>query len=237
MLDNFLKNFTDPQTLSDKALSAWLEYKLALLQGASYTQDVIDSFSPCVLESVPASDYGVEASPAWRRFFLATLLADWASYESKVDRADVARLKYIMSSAYPYFKLWTCCMPNGEVTPVGYTAWYPIARFVFEALRKDPAQIDDRGTFLPLRGGIGKSPKHAYVFNISIVPPLRNTVCAQKMMHSLRAEGRRYRQANIAAIAVADEGCRLAQLAGLKKVGRVTVQGESESLFIKQAAG
>lgn len=235
MTNDFLKTFTDPHNLSGGALKTWCDEVLALLQGASYTPEVIGSFAPCTLDRMPLGPFGGEASAEWRRFFWGTLLADWACYEKPVDRIDYERLRYIMSSAYPHFRLWTCRMPNGMTLPVGYSGWYPIARFVFDALCGEPDQIDDRGVFLPLRSAVVKPLQHIYVLNASIIAPLRNTVCAGRMVHALRQDLRQHRHANIAAIVVAEEGRRMAALVGLKQAGKVTVHGESEALFVRTA--
>lgn len=235
MTSDFLQTFTDPHSLSDLTLKRWVEDKLALLRNATYGADVTGSFTSCTLDTLPDDAYGAEASPAWRRFFLGVLLADWACYEKPVDRIDVTRLKYIMSSAYQYFRLWTCRLPNGEVLPVGYTGWYPVAADVFENLVNDPTQIADRGAFVPLRGGATSTPSHLYMLNASIIVPLRNTLCAHRMSQALRVEWRQMRHAHVAAITVADEGNQLAEMSGLRKICNITVQGDVESLFVRRA--
>ena len=226
-----MDNFPDPQTLSYDALASWVENQVETLNRLSFTPELLATLQPYELSDVIDHPLGVEASPEWRRFFLATLVADWACYPAPVDRADYARLKYIMTSAYRYFRIWCCRSPEGELLPVGYSGWYPIAPFVFESLRNDPSQIDDRGVFMPLRFIKPEDIRCAYAFNISIIEPLKNTVCAQRMIRAYKRDGQKAGM-NIAAITVSPEGTKFSTLGNLRSAGTVTVQGESETLFL-----
>ena len=165
---------------------------------------------------------------------MATLIADWACYTTPVDRVDYARLNYIMSSAYRYFRVWCCNDMNGQLLPVGYSAWYPISPFVFDSLQKDPSQIDDRGVFMPLRFANPEKITHAYAFNISIIDALKNTPCSLKMIHAYKKDSKKAGQ-HIAAITVSAEGSQFSSIGGLKASGVVTIQGESETLYLKSA--
>lgn len=228
-----MKDFLDPHTLSHDALAEWAEAQVGLLNRLSLTPELLATFQPYELTEEIDHPLGAEGSAQWRRFFLATLVADWACYPAPVDRADYARLKYIMTSAYRYFRLWGCRSETGEFLPVGYSAWYPIAPFVFDSLRNDPSQIDDRGVFMPLRFVKPDDISCAYAFNISIVAPLRNTVCAQRMIRAFNRDKQKYKGVrNISAITVSPEGTKFSNLGNLRAAGEVTVQGESETLFL-----
>jgi len=228
-----LDTFPDPDSFSYDELVAWIDAGITRLRRTSFSPDVLKSCQPYVFSEDSAHVCGAEASPAWRRFFLATLFADWACYEALVDRADYARLKYIMTSAARYFRVWMCTLPDGQILPVGYTGWYPIARFVYDGLQRDPSQIDDRGIFMPLRYVAPEDIRYAYAFNISIIKELKNTSCSRQMIRSYQKDARSLGKAGIAAITVGADGAKLSSMTDFKKSGTVTVQGESETLFLK----
>lgn len=230
-----MEEFLDPQTLSQDALAKWLEDKVGTLNRLSFTPELLASFRPYEMTEEIYHPLGAEGSAEWRRFFLAALLADWACYTAPVDRADYARLKYIMTSAYRYFRIWCCRSATGELLPVGYSAWYPIAPFVFESLRNDPSQIDDRGVFMPVRFVKPEDISCAYAFNISIIKPLQNTICAQRMIRAFQRDKQKYKGVrDISAITVSPEGTKFSTLGNLHAAGVVTVQGESETLFLSK---
>ena len=183
----FLADIPDPQGMSFSQIADWLNGRMAALEAASYGTAVTDSFTAVELPEVAADPLGPEASADWRKFTLATLLADWACYQRPVDRIDLPRLKYILSSAHRYFRIWCCTLPDGQHTPVGYSAWYPLAKFVFDGVMAADASVDDRGAFLPLRSATPDTVSHGYVINISIVQPLRNTSCSARMIPYLPA--------------------------------------------------
>jgi hypothetical protein len=227
-----MQDFLDPQTLSYDALAEWIERKVEVMNQLKFTPELLETFQPYEMTETINHPLGVESSVEWRRFFLATLLSDWACYTTPVDRADYARLKYIMTSAYRYFRVWCCRSSDGELLPVGYSGWYPIAPFVFDALRHDPSQIDDRGVFMPLRFARPDDITCAYAFNISIIKPLENTICSQRMIRAYKRD--EYKSGlNIAAITVSPEGSKFSKLGRLRAAGVVTVQGESETLFLR----
>lgn len=226
-----MQDFLDPQTLSFDELNAWVEHKVDVLNNLTFTPELLKTFQPYELTETIDHPLGAEGSLEWRRFFLAALVSDWACYTAPVDRADYARLKYIMTSAYRYFRIWCCRSPEGELLPVGYSAWYPIAPFVFDSLRNDPSQIDDRGVFMPLRFIKPEDITCAYAFNISIVKPLQNTICAQRMIRAYKRDAHKS-GINIAAITVSPEGSKFSNIGQLRPAGVVTVQGESETLFL-----
>ena len=228
-----MEGFLDPQTLSYDALNEWIENKVRQLNQLSFTPELLATFQPYELAKEIDHPLGAEGSAEWRRFFLMALVSDWACYTAPVDRADYARLKYIMTSAYRYFRIWCCRTPEGELLPVGYSAWYPIAPFVFDSLRNDPSQIDDRGVFMPLRFAKPEDISSAYLFNVSIIAPLQNTTCAYRMIRAFQREKLKYKGVrNISAITVSTEGKRFSTLGELHAAGVVTVQGESETLFL-----
>jgi len=223
----------DPAEMSFDQLERWLAAGIdkACAVDASDVQG--GAFTSFQMDTLPDYACGPEADPMWRRYFLALLLADWASYERPVDRIDYARLKYILTSAYPWFRLYFV-QTKTALVPVGYAAWYPLSRFVFEATKDGDAEIDDRGAFLPLRTARkGAKYDHAYVLNVSIIKNLRNTRCAVRMLLDLHRDAMAQEQAGLMAITVDEAGSRFSRFVGMDLVGRIRVQGEMENLYVR----
>ena len=231
-----LRDIPDPQGLSFDTLKIWIDQRLIALRACSFTPEMTLSFTPCEWHEEFSSPFGVEASPTWRRFFIAVLLADWACYDVPLDRIDYARLQYIMTSAAPYMRAWFCRLPDGQMTPVGYTGGYPISKMIYDAVREDQSCVDDRGVFLPRRF-LGAGDVHkayaVYGLNISIIPQLRNTLCSRRMIRAFQRDAAMFKDAKILAITVDVAGQRFAKLTKLNHMADVDVQGHREGLFIR----
>jgi hypothetical protein len=231
----FLDDIPDMQGMDFPALDAWVGKTMAAIQGADYSLEVMKSFTPVELAHVPENPYGPEASADWRRFFLATLLADWVCYDHPFDRIDFPRLQYIMSSAWQHFRLWCCTLPDGRTLPVAYSAWYPISRFIYDGLLDNADQITDRGAFLPLRYVEAKDIRYGYALNVSIVKPLRNTFCSTRLIRSYQRDALRLKHINAVTITVDEAGKRISRMSDFTHLGDVTIQGHAESLFVREA--
>jgi len=216
----------------------WLEGRIEVLRGMEFSDEVRDSFVSFELqEDFVEHLCGAEGSEKWRRFFLGCLLADWVCYDRQVDRADFPRMKYIMSSASRYFRLWLCRAPDGKMTPVGYTGWFPISKFVYEGMLEYHIGANDRGVFLPQRFIAPEDIRYVYVFNISVITPLRNTVCSRRMIKALQRDGLKYSKAGAMAITVDAAGKKFSRLASFEHIGDIKVQGEAEALFVRPPNG
>lgn len=223
----------DPAEMSFAELERWLAASIDQSCAIDVQDAQGDAFTSFQMEPLPDYACGPEADPMWRRYFLAILLADWASYERPVDRIDYARLKYILTSAYPWFRLYFVRTKNALV-PVGYAAWYPLSRFVFDATKEGEAEIDDRGAFLPLRTARkGDKYDHVYILNVSIIKNLRNTPCAVRMLLDLHRDAMAQEQAGLMAITVDEAGSRFSCFVGMDLVSRIKVQGEMENLYVR----
>ena len=233
-----LNDILDPQGQSFEAIKRWIDARIAAINATDFTPEITDTFAPIELAEKFANElvgeFGAEASPEWRRFFLGTLLADWACYDGPVDRVDFPRLKYIMSSSSQYFRLWCVTLPDRQVTPVGYSAWYPISKFVYDGVMASPEGIDDRGAFLPLRFVKRENIQYGYGLNISIVKQLRNTVCSHRLVRAYWRDAAKLPNVAGMAVTVDVAGRKLSHLLGASHLGDITVQGESEGLFIRK---
>jgi hypothetical protein len=228
-----LEDVLDPGGESLDAVLDWVNGRIEAIRKTAFTPEAIETFASVELKEEFVHSFGMEASSTWRRFFLATLLADWASYEKPVDRADFARLKYIMTSAYRYTRLWGCRLADRKFTPVGYTAWYPIAKFVFDGALDNQAEIDDRGIILPLRFASAKNIRYGYVFNFSIAKELRHSSCSKKLLHSFLSDKAFASDIEALMIAVSPEGRKFAERMRFVSAGDIKVQGETETLYVR----
>ncbi len=230
----FLEDILDPQGQSFEAIGRWINTRIAAINSTDFTPEIMASFTPVELTEKFESRFGAEDSPVWRRFFMATLLADWACYEKPVDRVDFPRLKYIMSSSAQYFRLWCVTLPDGQVTPVGYSAWYPISKFVYDGVMSAHSGVDDRGAFLPLRFVRREDIRYGYGFNISIIKQLRATTCSHRIIRAYRRDATTLPNVAGMAITVDAAGRKLSHLLGASHLGDITVQGEAEGLFVRK---
>lgn len=229
MLDDIL----DPQGHTPDEILNWVNERIAAIRDTAFTPEITSTFESLEFQEDIKHPLGPESSATWRRFFMATLLADWASYDHQVDRADFSRLKYIMATAYRYTRLWFCRLSDGKYTPVGYSAWYPIQKFVFDSVLAHPESIDDRAVLMPHRSVDKKQIKYAYVFNISVIVELLNTRYSQKVIRAFRRDGQGLEHVPMLAIAVASAGIKFSRVGNFKPAGTFTIQGEQETLFVR----
>ncbi len=232
---NMLEDIPDPESKDSNALLDWINERIALTRETNLTPSITSTFAPIELKEIPDHPFGPESSPLWRKFFLATLVADWACYEAPVDRADFARLKYIMSSAHPFTRLWACKLPDGKTLPIGYTAWYPIPNFIYEGVLNHPSEIDDRGILLPQRFANPETTRHAYIFNFSIIKDLRHTQSSSQMLEAFLSDRPFDPDVNTLMVTVSKDGQEFAKRSNFTPSGQITVQGETETLYARQA--
>ncbi len=230
-----LDDIPDPQGESFNGLLNWVEKRIEAVRHTKFSPQILDTFAPIELDETFSHPFGPEGSATWRKFFLATLLADWTNYEKPADRADWGRLKFIMTSAYRTTRVWGCRLADGKFTPVAYTSWYPVAKFVFEGALRNPAEINDRGIFMPLRFAKPADIRHGYVFNISIAKEFFNTPCSQKLGLAFKTDLEALPHAGFLAIAVDPEDSkRLFQLGNFTPAGSLSIQGEDEALYVRK---
>ena len=211
---------------------SWIDARLAVLATISFDERTRASFAAIAGPDADLFDpmLGPYGSLAWRRFAAGLFLADWASYEQPADRADFARLLYVVACFPRGFTLWMCRLPDGQFTPVGYTGWYPIPGSVFEVMCSDPGTITHRGFMGPLRA-LEDHGSYLYLFNASIVPALRGTKQSRALMYSYARTIARIEALGKAAVTVSPDGVRASRAFGLSHVGNMTFEGEIEQVF------
>jgi hypothetical protein len=211
--------------------TGWLEASLAAIGRVSAEALLAAPLIPVVAPEADAdaSPLGPLASAPWRRFALAALLADWACYRRPRDRVEFARLLHVLWHFPGGFRVWLGRIGQ-DWLPVGYTGWYPIAPALFRRLSADPASIGHRGAILPL-SEIDPAGTYIYLFNYSIVPPLRRTAHGASLIKALAQDIAGLPLAGAAAITLSPDGARIAERFGLLHVGDISVDGETEQIY------
>lgn len=142
-------------------------------------------------------------------------LADHATYPPPLQ----ARWPRFKSSflAFPRgFTLWW-----GAGIPVGYTAWHPVDPGALLRLDSQPA-LDE-----PLAPVAAGPAPQVYVFNYSLVAPLRKAPFSGMILRTLAAQLRAVRPARLGAGVVSAEGERVAARFGMVSRGPMKSPGWS----------
>jgi hypothetical protein len=215
-----------------EAMTAWIEAGLAALGGLRPSAELLRSVAAHEAPVGPPSGrLGRHGDASFRRFVAAAFLADLASYPAPVDQVDFARLLYVMHVFPRGFRVWSAEVPGFGRLPVGYTAWVPIAETSFERLEKQASTLRDR-MVVPLpeveEGG------YLYLFNFSIVPALRGTEAARRLVkryaEDVGAQGAR----GLAAITVSEDGMRVVGRFGLRRSGSLVIDGAEEFVYTRR---
>jgi hypothetical protein len=155
------------------------------------------------------------------RFAGAILLADWLCYTKPEDRADAARLMATVKAFPPGLKLYAT-----PETPVGYAAWYPVDKTVFDRLAQQPQKLTHRGQIAPVAAS-----DYLYVFNYSVVPDLRGSQVAARLIKTLAADIAAQKPKGLSAVTVSDDGARVAKRFGMVHRGQMTHDGVPEDVY------
>jgi hypothetical protein len=211
--------------------TGWLEASLAAIERAPPEALLAAPLIPVMAPEADAdtSPLSPLASAPWRRFALAALLADWASYRRPRDRVDFPRLLHVLWHFPRGFRVWLGRLGQ-DWLPVGYTGWYPIAPELFRRLSADPASIGHRGAIVSLPE-IDPAGAYAYLFNYSIVPPLRHTAHSASLIKALAQDIAGLNLAGAAAITLSADGARIAERFGLSHVADISVDAETEAVY------
>lgn len=202
-----------------------------LLSAASAFADAAEApFAALDLAAVaePSGPLGRDGNPAWRRAVFATLLADWASYEAPVDRAEFPRLAFVANRFPAGFRVWFAGRA-GEWLPVGYTGWYPIEEYAFDRLFRGTPALRDR-MFVPLTSAPA-SGGFLYLFNYSAARPFRKSRLTRELLTSYASDVEAQRARGLSAITVSPDGVRVASRFGLAKTGEFEIDGAVEYLY------
>jgi len=212
----------------------WTEARRYLLEGQERLRR---EFQPEEIASLGWSDitakheapFGYYSCAIWRKFVLATFLADLVSYEMPVDQVNFARMLFVMHAFPTGFRTWWVKLPTGKWWPVGYSGWYPMLENHFELFEKYPQKLLDR-MVVPKSFDPPKRP-YLYLFNYSVQPSLKKSCLSRALMKQYVEEVHLVRPQGLACITVSEEGASVAKRFGMSCSGYLELEGVKEGVY------
>jgi hypothetical protein len=217
------------------AATAWFEAKQAILRSLEPSPEIEASCRSVAVNDLvgaPSPPFGRYGDAAWRKLVLATLLVDWSCYPAPVDRVGIERLFQVMHVFPAGFRVWWVNDPGSGWLPVGYTGWYPIAELTFETLDARTSALFDRN--VPALPAIDPGGSFLYLFNYSVLESLRRTSCSRRLLRALADDLAAVPLRGLAAIAVSEEGIRVAERFGMRRSGTLVLDGAPEHVYTRR---
>lgn len=218
---------TVPDSCNPEKVGAWADALVMPIMQADLKKTPLSRFDTFGLDDVG----GPAALP---RFVNMAMLADWVSYApplfSIADRCLYQRMDKVVRSFPRGFQIISCQHDDLGFIPIGYTGWYPIAPEIFDKFMRTPEQLTDRGQAVAL-AEVDPMGCFVYLFNYSIVQPLRHSKVSKKMLEALTDVLSNYAKMGAACVTVSEDGRRIARRYGLKKTGVMTHMGETEDVL------
>ncbi len=214
----------------DKAES-WLEATLVAIQQLTHKQLMAAEFTSLEwldIAQEPTSPFGLHTSESWRKFVLATFLADTASYPTPTDQVNFDRLLFIMYNFPQGFRTWWVKPQNSPWLPIGYTGWYPMVETAFTTFKATPERLTNR-MVLPAT----QSP-FLYLFNFSVAPQAKKLPLTKALMTAYVDNIRQQNPQGLACITVSEDGIRAAKRLGMFYTGSIQTNGSKEDVWISQ---
>lgn len=181
------------------------------------------------VEQKSQSPLGMYSVENWRKFVLATFLADLVSYENPVDQVSFDRLLFVMHAFPKGFRTWWVKLSDGSWWPVGYTGWYPMLQTMYELFEKKPGALKNR-IVVPDVGGDRSG--YLYLFNFSVAPGWKKTLLAKNLMKTYVQDIIEQKALGLACITVSEDGMRLAKRLGMECSGQLTIDGSVEGIYV-----
>lgn len=230
-IEKLLKNVPD--------FTSWKDARLWINQGLTNAQQMTPKlaseteFLALDLDDIEKErnfPFGLYASEKWRKFVLATFLADLVSYPTPIDQVNFDRLLYVMHAFPQGFRTWWMRLPDHSWWPAGYTGWYPMLETMYELFQKNPEKLKDR-TVVP---DATKRPNpYLYLFNYSLAPQLKKTALSKALMESYVNDISKQNAKGLACITVSEDGIRVAERLGMVCKGYLHLDGSTEGVYTK----
>ncbi len=216
-------NQSVPDFIDFSKASEWLErgLKQDVAPGSKVT-----SVSWSDIAEEKDAHFGLYSSVNWRKFVLATYLADLKSYSVPVDQVAFDRLAFVMHKYPQGFRTWFIELQDKTWLPVGYTGWYPMLETAYEVCKSHPEQLKDR-TFVPLT-----ESKYVYLFNFSVHPSCKNSSLSRALMERFVEDIEKVKAEGLACITVSSDGERIAKRFRMQKTGSLSIDGSIEGVFV-----
>jgi len=168
-----------------------------------------------------AFPFGLYSSKNWRKFALATFLADLVSYPTPSDQVNFDRLLFVMHAFPEGFRVWWI-EQEGIWWPVGYTGWYPMLETTFKLFEKESEKIKNRMVVPNLSTD---QPKPLYLFNFSVIPSLKKSSLSRQLMKKYVEDINAQNASGLTCITVSPEGQHVARRFGMSLTGHVDGEG------------
>ncbi len=209
-----------PDCTSWEKARMWLEQGRHGVPHLDPTQEAISLEWP-VGTTRPPDCFGLYADPNWRKFVLATFLADLVSYHVPADQVSFDRLLYVMHAFPEGFRTWWMQDAKRVFWPVGYSGWYPMTKDAFTHFCERPNHLESR-MVVPTR----QSSSYVYLFNFSVAPQLKNSLASNALMKAFCQDIKALKAKGLACITVSDDGIRVAKRFGMTLSGYVNESQE-----------
>lgn len=228
-----------PDVCDDARLERWLSARLDAARVLSapepqLAERLVQIDGAAIAAVCPPSQFGRYASAPFRRFAAALFCADLACYETAADRVNFERLLFVLQTFCSGFRLFALRDDEGGLLPVGYTGLYPVDEATFEKLEHADPQLGNR-LIAPLATTLIHQ-HFLYLFNYSIVRPLRKTAGSRRLIDALAADLRTAAPRGLGTITVSADGVRVAERFGMRRTGTLHFAGLSESVLTRRAS-
>lgn len=177
--------------------------------------------------------FGLLSSENWRKFVLATFLADLVSYPAASDQVDFSRLVFVMN-AYPEgFRIWFVRYGDGAWRPAGYTGWYPMLDTMYETFTDSPEKLKNRMVVPHVQGR--DAAALLYLFNFSVHAGFKKSPLSKALMTKVSEDIAKQKARGMACITVSDDGIRIAKRFGMHCRGYITCDDAPEGVFTSES--
>jgi len=214
-----------PDFFNDQDTGNWIQRLKQLKLPLNIEESNILSMEWSDLQEKKDPLLGHYASEKWRKFVLATFMADLLSYNTPVDQVNFERLLFVMHAFPQGFRTWWIQLANDSWIPVGYTGWYPMLETTFELFERNPEKLKDRMVVPQL------SSHYLYLFNFSVVPTLKKTPFSRLLMKGFLKDINEQQAQGLACITVSEDGVRVANSLEMSCKGHLTIDGIAEDVF------
>jgi hypothetical protein len=233
--EDMLADFSDWDALPGR-----IPRVIARAREAAITDELEASFA--AIEGDPAGATAAaeasdrDGSARWRGLVGATFAADLACYAEPSDQVSFDRLTAAMR-AYPRgFRVWGARIDGADAVwiPLGYTAVIPISGATFARFEDGTASL--AGPEITALPGVEAGGSFLYLFNYSVVPSLRGTRMAARVVKALADDVARTPHRGLAALTVSPDGDRVAQRFGMTARPRIDAVDAHEAVFTSRTS-
>ncbi len=203
-------------------------------RGAAMSEAIARTFTAIEDEPTAApGPIGRYGDARWRGLVGATFAADLACYAEPADQVSFDRLVDAMRVFPSGFRLWRARFDDDDGdagsawVPLGYTGVIPIAEATFA--RFEQGAVSLAGPTITALPAVEAGGSFLYLFNYSVVPWLRGTRMAARVVKALADDVARLPHRGLAALTVSRDGERVAERFGMAARGRV--EGAHEAAF------